>query len=48
MKKNNESILYLDYSLSEEEDLKYHNIPEVHEDEHTKVPIEEVEKDMML
>ena len=43
--KKDESILYLDYSLSE--DMKYHNIPEVHEGEHTKVPIEEVEKDKM-
>ena len=28
--------------------MKYHNIPGVHEDEHNKVPIEEVETDTML
>ena len=47
-RKNDESILYLDYSLSEEEDLKYYNIPEFHDGELTKVPVEEIEKDKML
>ena len=28
--------------------MKYHNIPNVHEGKHTKVPIEEIEKDKML
>ena len=47
MDKKDKSILYIDCSLSEE-DLKYYNFPEVHEGEHTKVLIEEVEKDKML